>query len=203
MRLEVWALILLATLPTCRAESSGQIASDSARPAALALAATPPTCGLGRNAILTGNGIGDLQVGALVTSIRQHCRVLADSGVEDDEGNPVQVLLVQLGPDTVSVTPAGGRVWRIEVETPRFRTADSLGVGSLVGAFRRFGDLKAVIGDGPYFLVTSSHCGMSFGLPPDAVTDTLDLVDLEGPELSHLADTLAVQSVLLYGCHPR
>jgi hypothetical protein len=108
-----------------------------------------------------------------------------------------------MGSDTVSVTPAEGRVWRIEVETPRLRTDDSLGVGSRVAAFRRFGDLKAVIGDGPYFLVTNSHCGMSFGLSPDAVTDTLDLVDLEGPALRHLADTVAVQTVLLHGCHPR
>ena len=199
MRLTVSVIATLTLLLACHSKPAPKVASGSVPPPTIDAAAAPGTCGIGPGTVLTDSGLGALKVGAPTAMIKQQCRVLQDATQLGDEADSERVLLVGLGSDTLVATIDNDRVWRIEVSTPRFRTRDSLGVGSRVAAFRRFHDLKAETGEGPYFLVVGSHCGMSFGLPLNAVPDTLGT--LEGPMLNQLADTLRVESVLVFGCH--
>jgi len=203
MRIAACVVATLTLLPACRSKPIPK-ADGGSTPSAPTLAPpTEHTCGVGPTTLLTDSGIGGLQVGASTTSIKQRCSVLADTTELGDEADSQRVLLVRFGPDTVEATIDNDRVWRIEVTTPRFRSADSLGVGSRVSAFRRFHDLKAESGEGPYYLYTASHCGMSFALPWKAVPDSFYAQTLEGAALNEVADTLRVESVLVFGCHGR
>lgn len=119
----------------------------------------------GNDRTLTGQGIGDLRVGATVNEVRALCDVLRDTILASAvEGGPEHRLLVRLDEDTVAATVDGGRVWRIEVRSPRFRTADSLGVGSSVAELTRQPVEYIGYGEGGPFVSVSRHCGLSLRL---------------------------------------
>lgn len=201
MRITLWAVATLCTLPACRGERSGAAAGADAAIVESRPETPARSCGVAAGTPLTGSGIGDLRVGAPTATIKERCLVLADTTRAGPEGTSERVLIVRLSSDTVTATVVDDEVWRIEIATPRFRTADSLGVGSRVAMFRGLRDLQAVSGEGPYYLLTASHCGLSFALPPQAVPGTLYGQTLEGAGLRLLADSLQVHAVLVSGCH--
>jgi len=155
---------------------------------------TPPAsnCGLGREPLLTGNGIGDLRIGATAEHVHKQCDVISDTTLQfGAEGMPERRIAVRLGPDTVEGTVVSDKVWRLEVLSPRFRTEDSLGVGSTAGQIRQQAVQYLGYGEGGPFVSLPKHCGLSF-----------ELAGVKGFARSwnQVPNTATVRKVLVLGC---
>jgi hypothetical protein len=153
--------------------------------------ATGPTCGVDARAALTGDGIGSLRVGTTVEDIARICRILRDTIGLGTEGQQERTILVDLSRDSVAAVVSAGRVWRVHVQSPAFRTADSLGVGTPVEAFRHRRP-EILTGEGNVYLRLPSHCGLSFRLR--------DVVAGRASSLGQLPDSAVVDEVLAVGC---
>lgn len=150
-----------------------------------------PTCGVDSRTVLSGSGIGALRIGATVAEVRSQCMVLSeDMAAPGPEGQPEHRLVVVTGSVNTTAAVVDGRVWRLYVASPLFRTADSLGVGTRVGELRG-PQARLARGEGT-FVLRGDHCGLSFqlgpGVPPDA--RTLDAVP----------DSVRVERVLVIRC---
>lgn len=154
-------------------------------------AVTGPTCGVDARTSLTGDGIGSLRVGTPVEEIARSCRVLRDTTALATEGQQERTILVDLGRDSITAVVSAGKVWRVHVQAPAFRTADSLGIGTPVGAFRHRGP-EILMGEGNVFLRLRSHCGLSFRLR--------DVAAGQASSLQQLPDGVVVDEVLAIGC---
>jgi hypothetical protein len=111
---------------------------------------------------------------------------------------PARKLLVALSRDTVEAEVVSGRVWRIAVASPRLRTADSLGVGTIKARLLQLTKPRLMTGEGRLFVASPEHCGMSFKLANagrGALRGNLDRVGL-----ARLPDTAVVSEVLIFGC---
>lgn len=158
-------------------------------------------CGYREAGRLTGDGIGGLLVGRRVEELAGECVIVSDTvDPLGPEGMPRRLLRVELGPDTVTVEVADGRIFRLEIDSPRIRTMDALGVGSSIDELLAVPDLRGVSGEGRLFAVSPSHCGLSFALGAEPRERA------GGPwtrqALAELPDTLTVRRVLAYGCGP-
>ena len=147
---------------------------------------------------ISDSAVAGLPIGASVASVKANCRVLEDSTFAGLEGMPERILLVQIATDTLVAEVDSGRVFRIDVESPRFMTRDSLRVGTRLSRLLADTTAHALIGEGTYYVVMHSHCGLSFALPHIQAPDSPG--ELDGPSLRRLPDTLAVRQVLVVGC---
>lgn len=149
-----------------------------------------PTCG--SPLVVTGEGIGDFKVGASVDSIRAKCDVISETSLtQGAEGMPERRIAVRIGQDTIEATIDSTRVWRIELRSSRFRTVDSLGIGSTVGEMRKQPVKYIGYGEGGPFVTFPRHCGLSFGI---------DDRGFFARELAKLPDNATVDLVLILGC---
>ena len=146
---------------------------------------------------ISDTAVAGLPIRASVASVKQHCHVLVDTTFAGLEGLPERTLEVQIGSDTLTAVIDSERVWRIEVQSTNLRSVDSLGVGTTLGTLLRHGRASASIGEGTYYLMLQSHCGLSFALP---FFGHQDGGDLDEAALRALPDTLRVQEVLVFGC---
>ena len=167
-------------------------ADDTSPPRTGATAAVATvTCGMDASASVTGDGIGALRVGATVEDVARQCRVVRDATAPGPEGMPERRIVVDLGRDSVSAVVDSGRVWRLHVRTPAFRTADSLGVGTPGPTLRRPG-AQVLTGEGAVFVTLPSHCGLSFRLRG------VEFGRVTRP--AQIPDTAVVEEVLAFGC---
>jgi hypothetical protein len=183
-------------------ETPGDNASSSTTPSP-ARPGSPGTSTPARGQ--TGNGCGDavlgdervgmVRIGASVASVTSQCRVLRDTVQPGGEGTTERRITVFFLPDSVEATIVDDRVWRIDVTSPRIRTSDSLGVGSSLGDLLRFGDAQGAAGEGRFFVLSPSHCGLSFelagGIPPRRSRGW------DQKELSTLSPAIKVKRVLV------
>jgi hypothetical protein len=148
---------------------------------------------------LTGDGIGELRVGRSAQDIHRLCRVTRDTTALGAEALPERVLTVVTVRDTLEVTITDDRVWRISIERPAMRTADSLGVGSTLAALLRASGVNGAEGEGSLYVMVPRHCGMSFRLAnelsPNQHRDHWSEVDLR-----KLSSRSVVTQVLITGC---
>jgi hypothetical protein len=145
-------------------------------------------CDVGMPAVLSDSGVGALRVNAPVETLRSVCDILHDTTLERGrEGMPERRVTVILGTVTTTATVGNGRIWRIEIASPRFRTRDSLGVGTTVGELRRR-NATLLAGEGGSYARVRSHCGLSFQLPPGPGGST------------SIPDSTRVGMVLITGC---
>lgn len=165
-------------------------APDSVAPSAVQTPAQ--TCGVADGTFLTADGIGRLRIGAELSSIRGECAVVRDTTGADNEGMQQRRIAVDLGRDTVEAVIVDGRVWRIHVAGPGFRTGDDLGVGTRVAELRAGRTARVLAGEGAMFVTLAGQCGLSF-----------KLAGVEfGPErpASELPANARVVEVLAFGC---
>ena len=149
--------------------------------------------------MLTGSGVGKLQIGASADGVRTACTVVGDSTEMDEEGNPARVLRVDAGRDTLVAEVDSGRVWRITVDHRAFVTRDSLGVGTTLDRLLQFSDVSGLEGEGGLFVVSPSHCGLSFRLHHD-VAEGQHRGKWTLSDLRTLPPSTPVDQVLLVGC---
>lgn len=148
------------------------------------------TCGVSAAAELKGDGVGALRIGAIMATVRQQCVVLRDTAVQGSEGQAERRVTVVLGPVNTVATIVNDKVWRVEIESERFRTSDSLGVGSTVGQLRS-PQATLALGEGA-FVLRKDHCGLSFKLN--------SAVGEFGRRLERVPDSVRVSRVLVTGC---
>ena len=146
---------------------------------------------------ISDSAVAGLPIGATVASVKEHCKVLLDTTLLGQEALPERRLLVQIGVDTLVAVIDSDRVWRIHVDSPRFRTQDSLHAGSPLSTLLRDSSAQALIGEGSYYVIMRSHCGLSFALP---YIELPEPGDLNPTALRALPDTLTVQEILVVGC---
>jgi hypothetical protein len=190
-------LALVFALIGCEAKKEPPPAAASApQPAAASAGRQTSSCG---DEVVTDEGIGQLRIGTTVESVRQKCDVVRDTTVLADEGMMARKLAVAFSRDTVEAEIVDGRVWRIAVHSPRFRTSDSLGVGTPLARLLQLKKPRGMTGEGKFFVASPEHCGMSFRLAnagPGAQRG-----DLDGAGLARLPESAVVSEVLVFGCH--
>lgn len=125
-------------------------------------AAAARTCGVNVLPSLSEDGIGALQPGRPVSDVKMLCDVLSDSDQRSAEGMIERVIVVRIAGEIVRATVVNGKLWRIELSSPLFSTADSLGVDApLLRMASKPGAQFAPGEDGVYAFVPD-HCGLSF-----------------------------------------
>jgi hypothetical protein len=170
------------------------MAACQRRDAAPAADTAPPgatTCGVNAGTALTGDGLGDLRIGAAVDQVARNCRVLRDTTALGIEGEPERTILIDLERDSVTAVVSADKIWRVHVRTPAFRTADSLGVGTAVTALQNRRP-QILTGEGKVFVRLPTHCGLSFRLGGVVAGRTFSL------EL--IPESVVVDEVLAFGC---
>lgn len=147
---------------------------------------------------ISDSAVAGLPIGASVASVKQHCRVLEDTTALGSEAQPERTLLVEIGSDSLVAVIDSDKVWRIEIVSPRLNTKDSLRVGIRLSRLLRDTSAHALIGEGSYYVVMRSHCGLSFALPSIELSEPTG--DLDAAKLRELPDTLRIQEILVVGC---
>jgi hypothetical protein len=150
---------------------------------------------------ITGNGIGDLRVGMTPDAVRAKCVVLRDTTRLATEGQLARMIAVAFPKDTVEAEIVNGRVWRIEVLSPRFQTADSLGVGTPLRHLLALRNPRGLTGEGQLFVVSPEQCGLSFRLSDNG--SSVRTQDWDRAALGRLPSKTVVDKILIVGCDPR
>jgi hypothetical protein len=156
------------------------------------------SCGVSESTVLTETGIGDLQVGRPVAEVAARCAVLRDTTEIRAEGLPARIVTVDLGRDTVEAEAVDARVWRIALERPAFRTADSLGVGTPLARLLRLDGVRGMAGEDGLYVRVPAHCGLSFRLSRSG--NGAALADPSLATLRRLPADTRVERVLVVGC---
>ena len=120
------------------------------------------TCGVTGTPLLDEDGIGELKQGRLVSEVAALCDVISDSEQRGQEGMMERVLVVNVAGVTVRSIVQNDRIFRIEVTTPRFRTADSLGVDTPLSRIASMRGAQFAPGEDGVYGFSPDHCGLSF-----------------------------------------
>jgi len=156
----------------------------------------PGSVGLCGVPVIDGDGLGAIRIGMNADSVKSRCTVARDTMEMDNEGMPERILVVAIGGDTTRVEIDSGRVWRIDVRTPRLRTADSLGVGTpLPRLLALEGGVQGLVGEGSLFVLSQARCGLSFELSARGAAG-----DWQRARLRTLPPLTRVTRVLVFGC---
>ena len=154
------ALLLAALLACARDDPRAVINADTANDTTGAAA----DCGMPAAGVQIERGIGVLQVGAPVELLDERCRVVKDTVVTGIEGMAGRRLYIVIQGDTVAAEIEQDTVWRVRLTTDRFRTGDSLGVGTPAQDLTSRQGARALVGEGEIYLTIDEACGVSFRL---------------------------------------
>lgn len=119
-------------------------------------------CGVTSTSVITDEGIGDLKPGRPVSEVRKLCDVVGDAQQQGSEGQMERVLSVRVGSETIAATVVDDKVWRLDVRSPRFVTADSLGVDVPLHRIAKLRGAQFAPGEDGVYGFAAAHCGMSF-----------------------------------------
>ncbi len=165
-------LATLALIACRRADETpvGDSALDSARDTVAGvppLATTPDgsgtkSCGAIGIPRLDEDGIGELKQGRPVAEVSRFCEIVSDSEQRGVEGQMERVLVVDVAGVPVRAIVVNDRIFRIEVNTPRFRTADSLGVDTPLRRIASMRGAQFAPGEDGVYGFSPEHCGLSF-----------------------------------------
>lgn len=112
--------------------------------------------------MITDDGIGDLRPGRAVSEVKRLCDVISDAPHQGTEGQSERVLSVRIGSEMIAATIVADRVWRLDVRTPHFMTADSLGVDVPLHRIAKLRGAQFAPGEDGVYGFAAAHCGMSF-----------------------------------------
>ncbi len=201
MRVLIVAVLLLGCQPqedqATPRRADGADVSQQAPAAGLRL-----RCGADDRPTLTGEGIGELQIGRPSAQLSARCVVLSDTVAPGAEALPERVMTVLLTPsDTVRATIESDSLWRLEIASPGIRTVDSLGVGTSLSALLRSPNAHArgLEGEGQLFVLIERHCGLSFRIDLE-LDPNQHRAEWSETDLSALSGGSRVDQILVVGC---
>lgn len=122
----------------------------------------PKGCGVSGTPVLGEDGIGELKQGRPVREVAALCDVVSDAEQQGQEGMKERVLVVNVAGESVRSVVQNDRIFRIEVNTPRFRTADSLGVDTPLSRIASMRGAQFAPGEDGVYGFSPDHCGLSF-----------------------------------------
>jgi hypothetical protein len=181
-----------------------------------------PICDVNETGI-NDSTIGPLAIGEAVPALRERCPAIKDTTIAlqmlgwTDSVRAVR-LMVRGAPvfatyDSLRTTAgaAGMTVTALRVESPFFRTNDSLGVGTSIAPFRGLRGVRIThVHDSPRVaLMDRRRCGVTYelsswgGIEPATVpaNDTLPEVVLSGAQIADWPESIVVTAVNVAGCH--
>lgn len=120
------------------------------------------TCGITGTPALEEDGIGELKQGRPVSEVAALCDVISDAEQRGQEGMMERVLIVSVAGESIRSVVQDDRIFRIEVSTPRFRTADSLGVDTPLSRIASMRGAQFAPGEDGVYGFSPDHCGLSF-----------------------------------------
>lgn len=181
--------------------ASDSVASDSAparAPSQVVVAGTPVQSSECSDPRILSTGVAAVRIGASVASVKSKCRVLRDTTALGIEGMPARKLTVAVLDDPLEAEIVDDKVWRVAISSPRYRTADSLGVGTPLATLLERPAPLGMMGEGALYFATSAHCGVSFRL-----SENRPLAgggNWNAAALRRLPATTKVTEVLIFGC---
>jgi len=152
------------------------------------------------DAQLSGERVGPVPVSASPASLARYARVVRDTEELGSEGIAESVVVLAVRSDTVRAVHDSGRIYRMDVNTLTFRTADSLGVGTTIARLLKEPGVYAVGGEGAVFVVVPRHCGMSFRLAESGGLGDAPSDSITSAQLRQLPPETRVSEVLVFGC---
>jgi hypothetical protein len=114
------------------------------------------------NTHLTDEGIGELKPGRPVKEIRSLCDITHEGYQPGAEGQTEHIIGVRLGSETIPVTIADDKVFRIDLRTPHFQTSDSLGIDTPLHRIAKMRGAQFAPGEDGVYGFVADHCGLSF-----------------------------------------
>jgi len=148
---------------------------------------------------LQGAGIGELRISASVASVKRACLVGRDTTITGAEGMPARIISVAVGGEQVEAEIVNDKVWRLAVKSPRFRTADSLGVGTTLERLLQLREPRGMMGEGALYFASPAHCGLSFRLSENRPLPASGQ-NWNAAALRRLPASTKVTEVLAVGC---
>ena len=149
--------------------------------------------------IIRDPGIGPLRIGISVDSVMKLCRVVRDTLQQGIEGMPERRISVAFPAGLVEAEVVDGKVWRLDINSPAFRTPDSVGVGSTIADLLRLDEPDGGVGEGAFFLISRKHCGQSYQMSGGIPSRTVRRWGRK--ELEALPSSVRVTRVLVFDCH--
>jgi len=188
-------VVLFLTLVACEQRSEKPVAER-----------TPQSTTAGTDEFLiTSDSIGPAILGIAPSGLSPRLKVVRDTQeiVFEDMGD--SVLVLSISGDTIRAGVDSGRVFRLTVRSPKFRTSDSISVGTTITRFLSETGAYVIAGEGQATLWSPSHCGMGFRLydaagkdPPDGLGDSRDSLGVA--QLRRLPRTTKVGQIDVFGC---
>lgn len=109
------------------------------------------------------NGIGAVEIGDPQDALRNRCVVLGDStAIDATDGLPRGNVVIGVNGAPATVQIAEGKVYRITVTDPQFRTDDGLAAGMPIAAMLDLPGAMVLEGEHDLSVVVSAHCGLYF-----------------------------------------
>lgn len=148
---------------------------------------------------LRDDGIGAVVIGDAPDVLRTRCVVFADSTAADPADGRLRgsvVVGVNGAPMTVQV--AEGKVYRMTVADPRFRTADGYGPGLPIARMLDLPGAVVLEGEHDLSLVVNAHCGLYFRIPKPAALPAN--VGRWSDVVRAMPEGTPVERVVVHGC---
>ena len=119
--------------------------------------------------VIRESGVAAVEIGDPQSALRDRCVVLGDStAVDAADGMPRGNVTVGVNGTPMVVQIAEGKVYRITVTDPQFRTADGLGAGMPVAGMLELPGAVVLEGEHDLSVVVSAHCGLYFRITKPA-----------------------------------
>ena len=196
--------LAMANLGGCRSESTQDRSVNASDTTATVgstagkTAATAPPATRCDAKTISADGVGPIRIGADVDSVKSFCDVVRDTTQRGGEGMMERRITISIPPGKLDAEIVDGRVWRLDIRSPSFRTADSLGVGSTLSELLRHQDPKPAAGEGIVVVMLRDHCGMSFVLAGGFRSGVFR--KWIAAELAKLPSSTKVERVFVVGC---
>jgi hypothetical protein len=168
--------------------------------AASGAAASSQACLVSPIGAISDSGVGALRIGMSTAEIRQHCLIIRDTVMVNDEYVEIQrALSVVVGMDTVRAWVPSDSVTAIDVLNDRLSTGDSLRVGVRLAQLRGIQGLTATSGEAFAWLIAPRHCGLAF-----VISSAPGMVEADATvtqsQMRSWPDTMRVTMIRVAGC---
>jgi hypothetical protein len=152
---------------------------------------------------VTGDSVGPLSFPANRADLDRLGRVVRDTTEQGDEDISERIAIVLVDGDSVrAALNHSGQVYAYYLTSARFRTRDSIGVGTSLSQLLRVPGVFATTGESQVFVHFPKMCGLDLRLSESGMLgESIDSVGAS--ELSKLPKETHVTEVGVSGCWPK